>query len=240
MKCDACGAPVENGKCTYCGKTFNSEPKTSNNGPQINQTTIINNIHTSSHYSAPNNKKKKGLGCGTLILIFLLLGALGSCVGGKSDNSSSSSEEENKSVWAEKVTPIDNFEYYIDGDEIYLKDYNGYDKKIRIASTYTIEDATYNVVSLDATFALERVNSVIVPEGVRAVSNNVFNSSGIEFVYIPSTLEEINTSFLSYFHDVEKIYYGGSEELWNEKVDCERGDIDAKQIIFDANPDDLQ
>lgn len=28
MKCDACGAPVENGKCTYCGKTFDdNQPK---------------------------------------------------------------------------------------------------------------------------------------------------------------------------------------------------------------------
>ena len=25
MKCDACGAPVENGKCTYCGKSFESQ-----------------------------------------------------------------------------------------------------------------------------------------------------------------------------------------------------------------------
>lgn len=26
MKCDACGAPVENGKCTYCGKVFTQQP----------------------------------------------------------------------------------------------------------------------------------------------------------------------------------------------------------------------
>ena len=26
MKCDACGAPVENGVCTYCGKEFHEEP----------------------------------------------------------------------------------------------------------------------------------------------------------------------------------------------------------------------
>ena len=32
MKCDACGAPVENGKCTYCGKVFenNKSEKDSN------------------------------------------------------------------------------------------------------------------------------------------------------------------------------------------------------------------
>ena len=22
MKCDSCGAPIENGKCSYCGKVF--------------------------------------------------------------------------------------------------------------------------------------------------------------------------------------------------------------------------
>lgn len=28
MKCDSCGAPVENGKCTYCGKEF-AQPQSS-------------------------------------------------------------------------------------------------------------------------------------------------------------------------------------------------------------------
>lgn len=30
MKCDSCGAPVENGKCTYCGKVFFDELKAEN------------------------------------------------------------------------------------------------------------------------------------------------------------------------------------------------------------------
>lgn len=46
MKCDACGAPVENGKCTYCGKVFaEAQPKE------------IRIEATSSASVAPTNKK---------------------------------------------------------------------------------------------------------------------------------------------------------------------------------------
>lgn len=31
MKCDACGAPVQNGKCTYCGKAFGSAVSSADN-----------------------------------------------------------------------------------------------------------------------------------------------------------------------------------------------------------------
>ena len=36
MKCDACGAPVENGVCTYCGKEFHEEPV--KKGPEVKKT----------------------------------------------------------------------------------------------------------------------------------------------------------------------------------------------------------
>ena len=42
MKCDACGAPVENGRCTYCGKEF----------PEV----VSTDIETSS--SGKSGKKK--------------------------------------------------------------------------------------------------------------------------------------------------------------------------------------
>jgi hypothetical protein len=250
MKCDACGAPVEKGKCTYCGKIFENE-EMSGKYKRPTQTTIINNFNgqnVGSHkYSRPGSAEinKKRVGCGTYIIIFIIIcviaSGLSQCGSGNSDSSTNNTEAEaeSKSVWATEYASIDDFDYYIDGTELYLKNYNGKDKKVRISSTYEIEGATYNVVSLDGTFALKSVDSVVVPEGVRYVSNNVFNSCGIEFVYIPSTLEEINSSFLGYFHDVEKIYYGGSEEQWNEKVSSDRSEIDAKQIVYDANPDEL-
>ena len=238
MKCDSCGAPVENGKCTYCGKTFYEQP----------QRNINNNTYANINYSAQKAVskppvKKKNFGCGTGILIFIIIiiiAGISSLFSGNSSSSTNSSSDKSvESVWAPDFAPIEDFDYYVDGNELYLKDYNGHDKKVKINSTYNIDGTDYNVVSLDGTFTLTSIDSVIVPEGVSYVSNNVFNSCGISFVYLPSTLAEINDSFLSYFHDMDKIYYGGSEDQWNNLVTTERADIEAQQIVFDANINDL-
>jgi len=53
MKCDACGAPVENGVCTYCGKKFAVE--SSNSAESVPQGTV-----PQGHYDA-TPKKKKGM-----------------------------------------------------------------------------------------------------------------------------------------------------------------------------------
>lgn len=240
MKCDSCGAPIENGKCTYCGKIFTETPKT--NVPYQNNTYVhINNYPGQKNPVKPQKKKKSG--CGTILWIFIILMIIGGIVSLFSSGSSSSdsssdatSNETTSSVWASDYAPIDDFDYYVDGNELYLKDYNGHDKKIRINNMYTIDGTDYNVVSLDGTFTLTRVDSVYVPEGVTYVSNNVFNSCGIQFVYLPSTLTEISNSFLSYFHDMDKIYYGGTEEQWNSLVTEDRSSIEAKQIVFNTDP----
>ena len=75
-----------------------------------------------------------------------------------------------------------------------------------------INGETCTVVSLDTTFALDSVISVVVPEGVRSMSNNVFNSCGLKFVYLPSTLTDFNG--WDYFHELKKLYYGGTEDQW--------------------------
>lgn len=83
------------------------------------------------------------------------------------------------------------------------------------------------VVALeDATFLFSNVTSVIVPEGVTHLDDNTFNTSGVKFVYLPSTLTEINDNFLSYFHDGDKLYYGGTQDQWDSLVTAERSDID--------------
>lgn len=150
-------------------------------------------------------------------------------------------QQENNSVWLDGYTDINDFEYYIDGNEVFLTDFNSNEKKVRINSSYEIDGNTYNVVSLDGVFTLDNVTSVIIPEGVRSVAMNEFNSCGVEFLYLPSTLQDIESnSFWGYFHNVEKIYYGGSEEQWNQLCTVERSEVEAKQIIYNANPDDLK
>jgi hypothetical protein len=147
-------------------------------------------------------------------------------------------DADSDSVWATSYVELSDFEYYIDGNEIYLKDYTGHRKKVRVRSSYDVEGTSMNVVSFDGTFALDSVSSVIIPDGTRYMSNNVFNSSGVQYVYLPASLEEFKG--WSYFHNVEKIYYGGTENQWETLCTVERSRLDVVQIICNANPDDLQ
>lgn len=172
----------------------------------------------------------------TILLIFFSIGIFTS-----SGETEHEIQQENSSIWLEDYTDISDFEYYIDGDEIFLTDFHSNQKKVRINSSYEIDGNTYNVVSLDGVFTLVSVTSVIIPEGVRSVAANEFNSCGVKFLYLPSTLQDIgNNSFWGYLHDVEKIYYGGSEEQWNQLCTVERSKIDATQIIYNTTPDDLK
>lgn len=149
-------------------------------------------------------------------------------------NSSEESLKLDSSIWATKATEISNFDYYIDGSEIYLKRYDGSEKKIKIPNEYEIDGVKYTVAGMDGTFSSRKISSCILPEGLKTVSDNLFNSSSVKYVYLPSTIE-IGDRFVGYFHDAEKIYYGGSEAMWNSMVHEERSRIDVKQIVFDAN-----
>lgn len=180
---------------------------------------------------------KKSL-VGWSVLCVLGIIALVSMFGGGTKKNES---EKNGSVWLEGYTDISDFKYYIEGNEIYLTDFNSKEQKVRIASSYEIDGEIYYVVSLNGVFTLDDVTSVIIPEGVRTVAQNEFNSCGIDFLYLPSTLEDVGGNyFWNYFHNVEKIYYGGSEEQWNELCTVDRSDVDAKQIIYETDPDDLK
>lgn len=152
-------------------------------------------------------------------------------------NSESMNTAESQSVWAEEATPLSDFDYYIDGNDIYLKEYQGSNKKVYIPSSYTVDGSEMSVVSLDGTFALNRITSVIIGDGVQSMSDNVFNSCGVEFLYLPSTLTGFNG--WNYFHDVEKIYYGGTEEQWNQLCPVERSSIEVKQIVCDSSVSNL-
>lgn len=143
----------------------------------------------------------------------------------------------NENVWPSTYASLEDFDYYVEGGEIYLENYHGDSEKVRIASTYVINGETCTVVSLDTTFALDSVISVVVPEGVRSMSNNVFNSCGLKFVYLPSTLTDFNG--WDYFHELKKLYYGGTEDQWKNLYDGKKA-LDAEQIITGANADQLR
>lgn len=176
-----------------------------------------------------------------LAVIWLVLVILVSCMPRSKpelSTGSSSSSAESNSVWASSYASLNDFEYYIDKNEIYIKDYKGRSKKVRINSTYDIEGTAMNVVSFDATFTLESVTSVIIPDGTRTMSDNMFNSCGVKYVYLPASLTEFDG--WTYFHHVEKIYYGGTEEQWSALCTIERARLEVVQIVCNANPNDLK
>lgn len=262
MKCNSCGAPVENGKCTYCGKVFtivedeNARMQPKRNVVQKNPFykedwfcilmllfAFPFGLFLMFYYKKFNKQVRF---CVTSFFVFLMLISMVANllnIDSYSDKNINNRNKKEKveSVWLDGYTSLDEFEYYVEGNEIFLTDFNSNKKKVRINSSYEIDGKTYHVVSLDGVFTLGSVTSVIIPEGVRNISNHEFNSCGIKFLYLPSTLQDIgDDTFWWYFHDVEKIYYGGSEEQWNQLCAVERSKIEVEQIIFDTNTDDLK
>ncbi len=146
-------------------------------------------------------------------------------------------QKNDKIIWAGTATQLESFEYYLNGESITLTGYSDSDKKVNIAPEYDINGNSCKVVSLDGTFVLDRITSAIIPEGVKSISDNAFNSCGVKYLYLPSTLTDFNG--WHYFHDGEKLYYGGTEQQWNSLYTGERKDIDFTQIIFNAKIDDL-
>lgn len=141
------------------------------------------------------------------------------------------------SVWSDEYADLSDFKYYIDSDMITLKSYEGKARKIKIAPSYDIDGVEMPVVALDRAFALDKVESVIVPEGVTSIAYNAFNSCGVKYLYIPSTLTDFTG--WNYFHDVEKIYYGGTQEDWDALYTGDRSQLDVVQVICDADVNNL-
>lgn len=111
--------------------------------------------------------------------------------------------------WADTFTPITDFRYTIDKDNktITLIRYEGEDTKILLSPIYSLDGEDYALVSIgdDACFLSETyITSVIIPNGVTEIGASCFNScSSLEYVYLPSTLIEIPSSFFSYLGKYE-------------------------------------
>lgn len=110
-------------------------------------------------------------------------------------------------IWGTSYTPLSDFRYSIIDDEIVLSRYIGEDTEIVLSPYYTIDGVDYPLVSLgdDACFLCEtHITSVYIPEGVRYIGDTTFNSCiSLQYIYIPSTVENIDSSFFTYLHEYE-------------------------------------
>ena len=156
------------------------------------------------------------------------------------DYDDSAEQQEKIEIWTAKPTGIEDFDYYVDGDSLFVQEYNGNDDKVYIDSKYEIDGKEISVSELkDGTFLFSDVESVILAEGISSLDDNTFNSCDVKYLYIPSTLEPKEASFWRYFNDVEEIYYGGSNERWNEICTVPREELEVKKIYCNVLIDDL-
>ncbi len=58
MKCDSCGAPVENGKCTYCGKEFPVQQGAEKTEKSADSAYVYGNAEPGKDPGKPNKKEK--------------------------------------------------------------------------------------------------------------------------------------------------------------------------------------
>ena len=248
MRCPYCGADNNNSAeyCNYCNSYIKKEEPKPNT--VVNQTIYINNNADKSRednidYQAvtyePQKKKHK---LSKKVVIFLIIAGVLMVVGLISQNQNKkNNNSQNNSVWTTEYADINDFDFYIDGNELFIGRYKGREKKIKISSVYTIDEKDVNVVGFnDGTFFCRGVQSVIIPEGTKTLASNTFNSSRVKFVYLPKTLEKLDDTFWGYFHDMEKIYYGGSEEHWNEICAVNRDKIDCKEIVYNTDISELK
>lgn len=70
------------------------------------------------------------------------------------------------------------------------------------------------------------------------IKKNTFNSCGIEYLYLPSTLEEFDGWYYM-DRNLKALYFCKSEEEFNEKFDIDE-DIPNAKIEYNVNPDDLK
>ena len=174
---------------------------------------------------------------GTLIPIIILALFIGG-VASFFDRTKTSDEiiEENGTVWGEGYTSLDEFEYYVNGDEIIITDHIGDSQMLNIKPEY---DGRKVVRLESAPFMGSNAISVIVPDGVTSMDNNVFNSCDIECLYLPSTLTDVEDGFWDYFHDTKELYYEGTQEDWNKICHIARNELAIQELYCNVSISDL-
>lgn len=146
--------------------------------------------------------------------------------------------DENTSIWATDFTPIDDFYYTLDKENrtITLTRYQGDDTKILLSPVYTIDGHDYTLISLgrDACFLCETsITSIVVPENVIDIYDSTFNScSSLKYLYLPSTLKDVDKGMFNYIDRKMDIYYGGTSDMWYDLTKNVNSDILNKYNVY--------
>ena len=119
---------------------------------------------------------------------------------------------------------ISNFEIDFDSDSGIFKitEYEGEKDVLCIESGYVIAKEMRTPDLSDFQVGSRNVKFLILEDGITNIGTSTFNLSEVESVYFPKSMEEVYDYTLSYFHPDDgekiKIYYGGTEEEWNQII----------------------
>ena len=137
----------------------------------------------------------------TLVAV-LTIATLTACGGSRDESVDSDTAQQqgsdagDTSTYSVDVTPIDVFEYTVNGDNTLCLD------RVRNPETTIIISDTYNINGTEYT--------------VTEVADAFFNGSDAENIFFPETIKKIYDNTLAYLHaEHVNIYYAGTKEQWD-------------------------
>lgn len=112
---------------------------------------------------------------------------------------------------------IDDFEYRIEGNTIYLIRYKGKDDRVELETSYIVDGVRYQS-DISSFSAYGGYTKLIIHEGFSEVETPIFNSSDVREVFFPRSMVRVYDYTLAYMHNGDnkrnKIFYSGTQEEW--------------------------
>ena len=178
--------------------------------------------------------EEKNAGLGILALLMVAIIAFTVFRNVSSNNKKDFAPSDNQYIWAHEYSPISDFEYIINGDTLELKKYTGDDYAVYVGSEYRVNGKTMPITEIGALFDhSDSVYSVIIADGTTDMLFSIFNSSNVRCIYLPSSLERLEC--IQYTRNIERLYYGGSRELFESKYHSSITEHVSKEVQYDVS-----
>ena len=82
--------------------------------------------------------------------------------------------------------------------------------------------------------------ALTLPDGLEELGNRAFQHCvDLKYLYIPESLKKIGTGVFYGDSEIEKVYYGGTEEEWKALCESGIGGLEYKEILFEQSAEDI-
>lgn len=126
--------------------------------------------------------------------------------------------DQNESGSTHDCTPLSDFYLNLNSNgTITLKSFEVHDRECYIPTYYVVDGKKYTVSNIDDACFFGRTSLEILslPEGVKTIAHNAFNSCAVKTLYLPASLKDI-TGIFEYLNRNITIYYAGSPDQWRK------------------------